>query len=169
MTEFNLRHIPTLKHKRIILVGPSATGKNFIRQKFVDKGFIADVSYTSRIPREGEIDGIDYRFISKDDFKQMINDNLFYEWVQYGDNYYGTGLFEWEHSDIFIMETDGVSKILPIHRPDCLVIFVNTPEKVRLKRMHERKWDDNKIMDRIRIDRNNFGEFIDFDLQISSE
>ena len=157
------------KHKRIILCGPSCAGKNFIRDKFTRKGFKADVSYTSRAPRDGEVDGVDYQFISKDQFKGMIDDNLFYEWVQYGDNYYGTGLFEWEHSDIFIMETDGVSKILPIHRQECLVIFVNTPLLVRIIRMQERGWNEQKIGNRRIIDEANFGDFKDFDLQISSE
>jgi len=157
------------KHKRIILVGPSAAGKNYIRQKFVDKGFKGDVSYTSRSPREGEADGVDYNFISKDEFKVRITDNLFYEWVQYGDNYYGTGLFEWENADIFIMETDGISKILPIHRPECLIIFVNTPlYKVRIPRMEKRGWNDKKIIERSKIDAEKFRDFKDFDLEISS-
>jgi len=155
-------------HKRIILCGPSCTGKNFIRQKFINKGFNADVSYTSRIPREGEVNGVDYHFINKNKFLKKIVYGKFYEYVQYENNYYGTGVEEWNTCDIFIMETKGISKILPIHRPDCLIIFVNTPGEIRLKRMEIRGWNEQKITERFKIDIENFNNFIDFDIEIAS-
>lgn len=157
------------KHKRIILVGPSAAGKNHIRDVFVKKGYRADVSYTSRAPRENEKDGVDYRFISEKDFQERIFDGLFYEWVKYGNSYYGTGRYEWENADIFIMETDGVKAIYPVDRGDCLIIYVNTPFDTRLKRMRERGWIDEKISDRVRVDQQKFANFNDYDLQIGSE
>ena len=157
------------KHKRIILVGPSAAGKNHIRDVFVKKGYRADVSYTSRAPRENEKDGVDYHFISEKDFQERIFDGLFYEWVKYGNNYYGTGRYEWENADIFIMETDGVKAIYPVDRGDCLIIYVNTPFDTRLKRMRERGWIDEKISDRVRVDQQKFANFNDYDLQIGSE
>lgn len=158
-----------MKHKRIILVGPSAAGKNFIRDNFVKRGFRSDVSYTSRTPREGEIDGKDYHFITEKEFRERINDNLFYEWVKYGNNYYGTGRYEWDHSDIFIMESDGVEKIMEKDRPSCLVMFVNTSFDVRLQRMRERGWDSTKISERTHVDIAKFKNFKDYDVQISSE
>lgn len=157
------------KHKRIILVGPSAAGKNFIREQFVNRGFKSDVSYTSRTPREGEIDGKDYHFITSKEFQERIFDGLFYEWVKYGENYYGTGRYEWEHSDIFIMETEGVKFIYPKDRPDCLIIYINTPFDTRLQRMRERGWKIDKILERNKIDMVKFKEFNDYDIQISSE
>lgn len=158
-----------MKHKRIILVGPSAAGKNFIRENFVSKGFKGDVSYTSRTPREGEIEGKEYHFITVEEFREMIVEELFYEWIKYGDNYYGTGRYEWEHADVFIMEADGVSKIYPKDRPDTLVIYVNTRFDVRLYRMRQRGWDSEKINERTKIDMEKFKNFEDYDVQISSE
>ena len=154
--------------KRIILVGPSATGKNFIRETFRKVGYKIDCSYTSRPPREGEVDGIDYYFITEQEFKERIEDQLFYEWVKYEDTYYGTGRYEWFNSDVFIMETDGINKIYKKDRNQCLVIYVNTPLNIRIKRMQDRGWDETKISSRRLVDAQKFSDFNDFDLEISS-
>ena len=157
------------KHKRIILVGPSAAGKNHIRDIFVNKGYRADVSYTSRPPRDNETEGVDYHFITPEDFQERIFEGLFYEWVKYENKYYGTGRYEWENADIFIMETDGVKAIYPADRDDCLIIYVNTPFNTRLIRMRERGWSDEKIAERVRVDQEKFRNFKNYDLEISSE
>lgn len=155
-------------NRRIILVGPSAAGKNFIRSKFAEKGYSFDVSYTTRKPREGEQYGVDYNFISRDEFTLRISQNAFYEYVSYNDNFYGTGLYEWKNSDLFIMETDGIKHLKPEDRKTSVVIFVNTPLDVRIQRMRERGWDEAKIAERIETDDKKFGNFIDYDFEISS-
>jgi guanylate kinase len=156
-------------NKRVILVGPTASGKNFIKEKFGKKGFNLDVSYTSRNMRKGEKDGTDYYFISEKAFKNKIMLDLFYEWVQYGDNYYGTGLKEWEECDIFIMETDGINKIKLEDRKNSLVIYVNTPIGTRIERMKERGWNSKKIYERILVDQQKFKNFKNYDIEIISE
>jgi guanylate kinase len=157
------------RHKRIILVGPSAAGKNYIRETFAKKGYRSDISYTSRSPRDNEINGLDYHFITAEEFQERIFSGLFYEWVKYDNNYYGTGRYEWENADIFIMETNGVKAIYPADRDDCLIIYVNTSFDTRLKRMRERGWSDEKISERVRADQAKFRYFNDYDIQISSE
>ena len=52
-------------NKRLIICGPTASGKTFLRKRLEDKGFKCDVSYTSREPRPGEVDGVHYHFIGK--------------------------------------------------------------------------------------------------------
>ena len=156
-------------NKRIILVGPSAAGKNFIREKFVEKGFKADCSYTSRESRPGEIDGVDYKFIGTPRFMEMIAGNKFYEWVEYNGNFYGTGLDEWNNCDIFIMESDGIGHLKPEDRKCSVVIYINTPFDTRLKRMRQRGWSNDKITERSQVDIDKFRTFTNFDLEISSE
>lgn len=156
------------KHKRIILCGPTASGKTFIRNKFKEKGFINEVSYTSREPREGEVDGVDYHFISKDVFLIKLVNGEFYEHTYYNGNHYGTGTKEWNECEIFVMETDGLKTILEADKPDCVFIYVDTPKEVRVKRMYERGWDQTKILSRIDTDEAQFGTFTDYDFKISS-
>ena len=156
------------RHKRIILVGPACGGKTFIKDAFTKQGFINDVSYTSRPPRDTEKEGIDYHFIPTSKFTEMIKNGEFYEFVSFGGNFYGTSVKHWETSDVFILETDGVSKIHPEDRQD-MIMYVNTPMTTRASRMLFRGWDPQKIADRILTDQINFENFTDFDIEISSE
>ena len=156
-------------NKRIILVGPAAAGKDFIKRKFGDKKFKLDASYTDRSPREGEIDGIDYHFISSSRFFEMIFKYDFYEYIEHGNYNYGTGQYEWDTCDVFIMEPHGVAQIDKDSRNFCLVIYINTPFNIRAKRMKERGWDNKKIEIRNEIDIKKFKDFKDYDIEISSE
>jgi len=75
-----------------ILSGPSGAGKGTIREKIFKN--VSDLSYsiscTTRKPREGELDGVDYHFISVDEFKHQIAENKFLEWAEVHGNFYGT-------------------------------------------------------------------------------
>jgi guanylate kinase len=133
------------------------------------RGFISDVSYTSRDKRPGEIDGYDYHFISNWVFCYRINNNFFYEWVKYGDNYYGTGRYEWNNCDCFIMETDGIKHINEGDRKQCFIIYLNIPEEIRKNRMlNRRNWPKEKIEERIKIDLEKFKDFSHYDIMITN-
>ena len=81
-----------MKHKRIILVGQAASGKDHIRKTFEAQGFKYAVSYTTRPPRPDEIAGQDYFFIKQPDAQDMIDKCEFYEWVVFNGWIYGTSL-----------------------------------------------------------------------------
>ncbi len=76
----------------IVLSGPSGAGKDTVMNRVLEErtDFKRIVTTTSRAPREGEINGIDYNFVSREEFEQMITDNKFLEFVLYGDDYKGT-------------------------------------------------------------------------------
>jgi len=155
-------------NKRIILVGPTASGKTFLRKRFEDRGFECDVSYTTRPPRPGEEYGVHYKFISEDEFTLRISQGAFYEHVQYNGNRYGTGLYEWNSLPLFIMETDGIKHITPEDRKSCFVIYLDIPEHERIRRMRmERKWEYPKIQERLDQDKEKFSTFKDYDLLIT--
>lgn len=75
-----------------ILSGPSGAGKGTIREKIFERldGISYSVSCTTRKPRVGEIDGKDYYFISVDEFKRQVKENMFLEWAEVHGNFYGT-------------------------------------------------------------------------------
>ena len=156
------------RHKRIIFCGPTASGKTYIRNKFKEKGFINEVSYTSREPRPGEIDGVDYHFISKDIFMIHLANGDFYEHTQYNGSHYATGVKEWNECEIFVMETDGLKTILLEDKCNCVFVYVDTSEEIRIQRMKERGWDMDKIMSRIKTDDIKFKDFLDYDFKINS-
>lgn len=154
-------------NKRIILVGPTAAGKTFLRNRFEKRGFVCDISYTSRPMREGEVDGVHYNFLGKRQFETLKNGGFFYEWVEYNGYYYGTGLKEWNELPLFIMETDGIKHITPEDRENCFVIYLNPREDIRHNRMKiERNWSTEEIAKRIKTDNKKFSSFTDYDMII---
>ena len=153
---------------RIILCGPSCGGKIFISEKLQNAGYKLEVSYTSRPIRKGEKHHKDYIFLSKDEFKCMIEDGEFFEWVEYNGNYYGTGKKQFKKSDIFVWETDGIEHLSPKERKESTIIYVNTPVKIRMNRMYKRGWKSEEIHKRIKTDIEKFKNFKNFDIEIQS-
>lgn len=156
-------------NRRIILVGPTCSGKTYLRNRFAMRGFRCDISYTSREMRPGEVDGVHYHFIHKKAFERKIKDGEFYEWVEYNGNYYGTGMKEWNELPLFIMETDGINHIKEEDRKHCFVIYIDTPEYERVKRMRkERRWSWEEVEKRLETDNRKFRGFRDYDLRITN-
>ena len=74
-----------------VVSGPSGVGKGSLVKKLLEKRAAhLSVSCTSRLPREGEVEGESYYFISKDEFKEKIQREDFLEWAEVYGNYYGT-------------------------------------------------------------------------------
>ncbi|AWU76806.1 guanylate kinase [Pichia kudriavzevii] len=84
----------------IVVSGPSGTGKSTLLKRLMgeypDK-FGFSISNTTRAPRQGEKDGVDYYFTSVEMFKKMIEKNEFIEWAQFSGNYYGTSIAAVKH------------------------------------------------------------------------
>jgi len=77
--------------KLLVVSGPSGVGKSTITNRLrADERFWISVSVTTRLMRTGEVDGIDYIFVTEDKFNQMIKDNDFLEWADFAGSKYGT-------------------------------------------------------------------------------
>ena len=76
----------------IVLSSPSGAGKTTITKKLSQKypNIKISISHTTRKPRPNEIDGVDYHFVTREEFKKLIQKNNFYEHAKIFDNYYGT-------------------------------------------------------------------------------
>ncbi|MYC78526.1 guanylate kinase [Candidatus Poribacteria bacterium] len=79
-------------HLVIVISGPSGSGKSTVIDTLckADETLQLSVSATTRKPRPREVDGVDYHFLSKAEFKKYIQQDKFLEWAEYGDNLYGT-------------------------------------------------------------------------------
>ena len=125
----------------IILTGPSGVGKGTVVKEILDKdkNICLSVSATTRSPRKGEKEGENYYFLSEENFKEMINKNLFLEWAKFAGNYYGTPLsfVKDKIEDGFIVlleiEVEGAKQIKDKF-PDSLSIFILPPSKEELER-----------------------------------
>lgn len=153
---------------RIILCGAACSGKDYLRQKFQKRGFSYSLSYTTRPPRDGEVDGRDYFFISNEIAQRMIEKDLFYEWVEFNGWIYGTTRSQFNVNDIFIMTPSGIAKIRPEDRQYSFVIYLDIDESIRRERLLTRNMPGDTAERRLLADREDFKNFKDYDLRLTS-
>jgi guanylate kinase len=118
----------------LILAAPSGTGKTTIAHSLVERfeHFVFSVSATTRRPREGEIDGVDYDFVSREEFRAMIDQGDLVEWAEVHGNLYGTPLRNVEAAEargehvVLDIDVQGARQIRK-RIPDSVLIFIFPP------------------------------------------
>ena len=124
----------------VVLSAPSGGGKDTVLAELKKRGLNIkqSISATTRAPREGEKDGVDYWFISQDDFKKKISEDYFLEYVNYGTNFYGTPrkaveqLIDSGYNVFLKIEVEGGSNIKRLF-PDAVLVFITPPSFETLK------------------------------------
>jgi guanylate kinase len=139
----------------IVVSGPSGAGKSTLIR--VALNIIPELAYsvsaTTREPREGEVDGRDYIFLTREEFERWIDEDRFLEWAEYSGNLYGTPEHKVEESlergrsVILEIELQGARKVRE-KRPDAVMIFVRAPslEETR-ERLKGRATEDEKALE----------------------
>ena len=139
----------------IVVSGPSAAGKSTLiraaREAIPELAY--SVSATTRDPREGEVDGRDYVFLSREEFEKWIEEGRFLEWAEYSGNLYGTPeerveeFLENGRSVILEIELQGARQVRQ-GRPDAVMVFVRAPslEETR-KRLEGRATEDLEALE----------------------
>lgn len=138
----------------VLYTGSSGVGKGTIMQELLkrDKNIRLSVSNTTRPPREGEIDGVHYNFVTKEQFESLIKNDGYLEYAEYCGNYYGTPKQQVEDLlnqgyDVFLeIEVCGGLQIMEKY-PDVLSIFVLPPSIDTLeKRLRRRGTEDEETI-----------------------
>ena len=127
--------------KLIILTGPSGVGKGTVVKEILskNKNIWLSISATTREPRAGEKEGVNYYFLNQEKFKEMIEEKLFLEWAQFAGNYYGTPLSSVNEkikkglTVLLEIEVEGAKQIKEKF-PESLSIFLLPPNKAELER-----------------------------------
>lgn len=124
----------------IVVSGPSGAGKdsvcNLVKEK--NNNMWISISCTSREIRKGEEDGINYFYLTKEEFENKIKNNDFLEYAIYNNNYYGTPLYKIEENlnkgidVVLVIEVQGALKVKKIY-PDAVFIFILPPSMEELK------------------------------------
>lgn len=132
----------TDKGSLIVISAPSGTGKGAIladfNEKYFDDKIIYSISATTRSPRPGEEHGVNYYYISKDEFKSKISQGGFLEFAEFCDNFYGTpkdavmNALENGVDVILEIETVGARKVKKNY-PEAVMVFVLPPSMEELK------------------------------------
>ncbi len=149
-----------MKQGRLFVISaPSGAGKttllrgvmsSLVRVKF-------SVSHTTRKPREGETDGVDYHFVLRGTFEQMIADNMFLEHAKVHDNFYGTShaLIEQELQDgydvILDIDVQGAAILRKNPQVDAAFVFIAPPSLIELERRLRGRGTENEEKVQVRL------------------
>lgn len=155
-----------MQHKRIILAGPGASGKDYMRKILEKRGFRYAVSYTTRPPRPGEVEGVDYYFITKEECQRMKDNDEFYEVIDFNGWSYGTSRAQFEEDDVFIMTPSGIEHISEDERKRSFIIYFDIDEDIRKQRLEGRVMPGHTVEARLQADRDLFEKFKDYDVVI---
>lgn len=138
------------KGRLFVISAPSGAGKSTlckaVRRHFPD--MVYSISRTTRKPRPGEKDGVDYIFISQEDFVQGIAENRWAEWAKVHDNYYGTSAEDIDRNlrmgkkILLDIDVQGARQIVQRY-PDAVTIFILPPSMEELKRRLEKRATDS--------------------------
>ncbi len=140
----------------VVFSGPSGSGKGTVLKEALkrDENLSVSVSVTTRSPREGERDGVDYIFYSKEQFENLIKEDGFLEWACFCENYYGTPKAEIEKKlaegkDVILeIEVQGAMKVKEAC-PEAVLVFNMPPSKEELRnRLVGRNTDAPEVIEK---------------------
>ena len=139
----------------VVLSGPSGVGKGTVRKALFEMeghDLVYSISMTTRPPREGEIDGDDYYFVSKEEFERRIKEDAFLEWAQFVGHYYGTPKDKVEEQlkqgkeVVLEIEVQGALQVRE-RMSDAVFVFIAPPNKETLyRRLLRRGTESNETI-----------------------
>ena len=141
----------------IILVGASASGKTEVAKYIIrEYGFEKMVTTTTRPMRDGEIQDVDYHFISKEEFLKRKANNEFLETTEYNGNFYGTHKSDIGERKIVILEYEGANIFYKELGNRVTIYYLESSEEMRIFHMRARGDSEENIKKRIQSDRERF-------------
>jgi guanylate kinase len=122
----------------IVLIGESASGKSTIEKELVKSGYVKTVSYTTRPPRAGEVDGVDYHFITDDEFNIKNNNGEFCEIGRYNGWNYATATSDCDSSKVAVLTPHGFRQMKKFDTLNIISFYINVPRRDRLIKILQR-------------------------------
>ena len=141
----------------IVLTGASASGKTVTALDLQKRhGLVKAITTTTREKRVGETDGVEYFFISKEEFQKRLAENRFVEHSLYNGNYYGCGVDQISDNKIVVLDPNGLHSFLKLKDKNIVSFLLIADESTRMSRMQSRGDKEANIKQRIENDVNDF-------------
>jgi guanylate kinase len=156
-----------MEHKIVILCGKSSSGKDLIKKKLVKNGFKGVVTNTTRPPREGEKEGVNYYYLSDMEFKNRIANGEMIEYHKYNTEfgvwYYGSSANNIDlnkHDYVIVLTLEGAEAYVNYFGAEnCIVFYIDAPKSIREQRAKERGSFNQEEWDRrIKTDNADFSQ-----------
>ena len=141
----------------IILVGASASGKTEVARALKrEYGITKAVTHTTRSPRKGEKDGVDYFFVTEEGFESLKKRGMFVETTTYNEHHYGTSKRQIDDDKVLIIDPNGLKSFLSLNDKSIVAFNLTATKKTRILRMQERGDAQKDIDTRIKCDEVDF-------------
>nr|WP_240332105.1 guanylate kinase [Sulfurospirillum tamanensis] len=146
-----------VKGNILVVSGPSGSGKSSLLRHLLNalEGSYFSISTTTREPREGEVEGVNYHYISKEVFEKEIDEGAFLEWAKVHDNYYGTSLkpilkaLKEGKVVVFDIDVQGHKIVREKFGNITTSVFITTPDQIELqRRLNARGTDTASVIER---------------------
>jgi guanylate kinase len=155
----------------LVIAGPGGVGKSTITRELLRlDDFFLSISLTTRSPREGELDGVHYHFVSRQEFESRIANNEFMEWAEFAGNLYGTLESDVQRERVLgrhvVLEIDlqGARQVKKVH-PEAILVFISPPSWEELESRIRGRASDNeeRIQQRLAIAQEELAASKEFD------
>jgi guanylate kinase len=167
-----------VKNIMLILSSPSGVGKTTLTKKIQQKyqNFKLSVSHTTRLPRSNEVNGVDYFFVSQNEFKKLITENKFYEHAKIYENYYGTlkktiDQTIKKNDIIFDIDWQGTKQLSAYNELKLIKIYLitKTKEEIRKRLIKRNQNSSEEIKKRFESFKEDIKHWYDYDYILINE
>lgn len=169
------------KKEKLILIGKSGSGKDYMVRQMSKKGLTAGIKTTTRPQRNGEVQWVTYEFVADWTFKEMMDADEFIVMQDFNVTpqdrpqetwHYGLTRKEFERAQAFIMTPAELLMIDPETRKNCFVVYLDIDRKIREERILRRRDMNDSLKRRMDADDEDFSDFDkngDYDLRVTDE
>lgn len=164
------------KHEKLIILGQSGSGKDFLMRNIVKKDLIGCLKTTTRPQRKHEIQWVTYEFVADWTFKERIENDEFLCYQTFNVTpegrepetwYYGITKAEFERAQVFIMTPGEFASIDSETRKKCFVVYLDIDREIRESRIIGRNDKNDSVQRRLDADEEDFKGFGDYDLRVT--
>lgn len=162
------------KNKKYLIVGPAASGKDWLQQRFIEKGYTRLIQYTTRPKRPTE-NGTEYHFISQKLMGKMIREMKFLSVKCFKDWWYGFSKKDFEECNVAIVSIGNINELrynYPNLLDFCEIIYLEIPKEIRIERLSGRYVGgnvDDTVERRVSADEHDFEDFNFYTICLTSE
>lgn len=164
------------KTEKIIITGPSGSGKDWLMRGLEKSGLKVSVKTTTRPKRTNEVSGVSYNFIDHSQFEKILEsggficNQKFEVTPQEGGVqtwFYGLTNEQFKESQVFILTPSEISQLSPEIKKGCFIVYLDIDRGVRESRILKRHDRNDSVLRRLDADDTDFKDFKDFDLRIT--
>jgi len=161
----------TNKTEKLIIIGPSGSGKDFLLRGLIKKELRYSPKFTTRPKRSLETDGVEYEFITNDKFDELnkAGEIKVYQSFLIDEDtwYYGITKQNFENNQLFIMTPYEISQLSKEDIDSSFIVYLDIDMEIRRKRISNRNDNNDSIERRLQADELDFKDFKEYDLKVT--